>query len=234
MDIQEFTNFLDSKKYRYEINDGKITITHNRGVVLGKLKSIPPFVFFNNKGYVELNSLEVVPEGTIFENKGDLQLDSAISLPPGTIFKNTGYVSMKSLEYLPDGVEFRNTIDGGSWYAKSTSVILKALKKLNENTRFMNGDSLDIGSVKEIPPNFDFGNINSLRAGSASAWEIPASVKFKDGMESFYFRDFHECYQLLSYFKTLPDQNRKQIVDVLIRRGFLPPILKKWDALHWN
>jgi hypothetical protein len=201
---------------------------------LKTLKSIPPFVFFNNKGLVDLKSLEVVPEGTRFENNGDLELQSAISLPTGIIFKNGGYIALNSLEYLPDGVEFRNTVGDALGYGKSTFINLESLKELKEDTKFLNNEKLNIRSVNEIPPNFDFGNITSLVALNVSAWEIPESVKFQGEMKSFYFRDFRKCHEILSYFKTLPNQNRKQIVDILIKRGFLPPILKKWDALHWN
>ena len=231
VNIQEFTNLLDLKKYRYEINGGEIIVNHNRGLTLKKLKSIPPFVFFNNKGYVELDSLEVVPEGTRFENKGDLNISSVKSLPPGIIFKNTGYVVMESLEYLPDGVEFRNTPIPDKY--KESFVNLESLKKLNENTKFMNNGRLNIDSIKEIPPNFDFGNITSLRAKSASAWEIPVSVKFQNELDSFCFKDFCNSYKVLTYFGTLPNLNRKKIVENLIEVGILPHILKKWNAHRW-
>ena len=111
MTQEEFIKKLKREDYSYEIQGDKLVVTHERGVSLYGLKSLPPGVEFMNGGYVSLNALTSLPPGVVFRNGGDVWLDSLTSLPPGVEFKNKGDVYLYALTSLPPGVEFRNEGD---------------------------------------------------------------------------------------------------------------------------
>ena len=63
MTEEAFIEKLDDKGYSYEIEGGKIIVTHKGNVHLSSLTSLPPDVEFKNGGYVFLNSLTSLPPG---------------------------------------------------------------------------------------------------------------------------------------------------------------------------
>lgn len=67
---------LDNNKYTYAEADGKITVTHQGGVDLYSLTTLPEGTSFDNGGYVYLNSLTTLPEGVSFNNQGNVDLYS--------------------------------------------------------------------------------------------------------------------------------------------------------------
>jgi hypothetical protein len=111
MTQKEFIKILKKEKYSYEIEGDKLVVTHEGGVYLDALTSIPPGVEFKNKEAVSLWDLTSLPPGVEFKNKGYVSLYALTSLPPGVEFKNGWYVDLRSLTSISPGVEFRNKGD---------------------------------------------------------------------------------------------------------------------------
>ena len=124
MTKEEFIQILkDDKGYSYKIERNKIIVTHDGGVDLDSLKSIPPGVKFKNGGYVYLDSLKTIPPGVEFNNGGDVYLNFLETLPPGVEFNNGGDVYLDSLKIIPPDVHFNNGDDvnleslTGDWFS---------------------------------------------------------------------------------------------------------------------
>ena len=84
-----FTSLLRSKGYKYELDRGKIIITHYTNVYLEKVRTLPDNVVFENSSDVYLNDLESISPGTEFRNKGSVNLMLIKKLPVG-VFMNGG------------------------------------------------------------------------------------------------------------------------------------------------
>ena len=108
MTREKFIEVLDEKGYSYEIEGDKLVVTHEGGVDLESLTSLPPGVVFENRRGVYLRALTSIPPGVEFKNGVDVDLRSLTSLPPGVEFRNGGYVDLRALTSIPPGVEFRN------------------------------------------------------------------------------------------------------------------------------
>ena len=78
MTQEAFIEKLDDKGYSYEIEGGKIIVTHKGHVHLSSLTSLPPDVEFKNGDYVFLNSLTSISPGVEFRNGKDVSFKSLI------------------------------------------------------------------------------------------------------------------------------------------------------------
>jgi hypothetical protein len=76
MTQKEFIKVLEFVGYSYEIEGDKLVVTHEWGVDLDALTSLPPGVMFSNEGSVWLNDLKSLPSGVVFKNGGDVWLNS--------------------------------------------------------------------------------------------------------------------------------------------------------------
>ena len=78
MTREKFIEVLDEKGYSYEIEGDKLVVTHEGGVDLESLTSLPPGVVFRNEGFVDLNALTSLPPGVVFENRRGVYLRALI------------------------------------------------------------------------------------------------------------------------------------------------------------
>ena len=110
MTQEEFIKILDKKtSYSYEIEGDKIIVTHEGGVNLQYLSSLPSDVVFKNGGSVNLMRLVSFPTGVEFRNKGKVCMESLSSIPSDVVFRNEGGVHFRRLDYrILESVEFRN------------------------------------------------------------------------------------------------------------------------------
>ena len=83
MTQEAFIEKLDDKGYSYEIEGGKIIVTHKGHVHLSSLTSLPPDVEFKNGHYVFLNSLTSISPGVEFRNGGGVSFESLIDVYGG-------------------------------------------------------------------------------------------------------------------------------------------------------
>ena len=72
MTEEAFIEKLDDKGYSYEIEGGKIIVTHKGNVHLSSLTSLPPDVEFRNGGGVSFESLIDVYGGYFRQWKGNI------------------------------------------------------------------------------------------------------------------------------------------------------------------
>ena len=97
MTRKKFIKELEEEGYSYEIEGDKIIVTHNGGVWLGVLTTLPNGVKFENRGSVWLNALTTLPADVKFENRGYVILDALTTLPADVKFENGGDVNLNSL-----------------------------------------------------------------------------------------------------------------------------------------
>jgi hypothetical protein len=108
MTREKFIKDLKDHGYHYNVNRGKVIVTHTGHVNLNHLTSIPPNVVFNNEMDVDLESIKDIPPGVEFNNRSSVYLNSVTSISPDVIFDNEWGVNLSSLKRIPRSIVFNN------------------------------------------------------------------------------------------------------------------------------
>jgi hypothetical protein len=138
MTQEQFIKILKKNNITYEINQGKIIITHGWSIVLKKqLKSLPEGIVFSNLGDVHLTDITSLPSDVVFNNKGEVTFNSLTSISPGVVFNNEGKVGLYYLIDLPTNVVFSN----------KGKVSLWNLKTIHSGVVFNNQGDVDLEAI---------------------------------------------------------------------------------------
>ena len=168
MNQTEFKGLLDRKGYLYTVDKSQIIVTHQRGVNLRSVTSLPDNVTFKNYGGVYLRSVTSLPDNVTFKNYGSVDLESVTSLSDNITFKNYGSVDLESVTSLPSNITFKN----------HGYVYLKSVTSLPDNVKFNNYGGVDLESVKSLPANITFNNHGWVDLESVTS--LPVNIIFNN------------------------------------------------------